>query len=282
MNIPETPDFLTNLSLLLPHLVTFLSRPEEADEAEGEEPQARPSHKAAQQAQLFNHIAMSTLDDPTADLTQASLAAMPQDDRLAAAASASQAAASANSLASTLRSKASLLTNPAERSRLMQEAYNKELEAHGNSKRARILTSGTFQGAAGGAGIGTAVGMGLGTVTGTLVGAVATVPGVLVGGLVGAGTGVIHGPWIKLTGGGKGKGGGEKVPAEAVEDGSVVVDGTTGSIKKVVNEEGLRRARERAEKMEKEGGGGVGGGEAKKEKKKPKKLEVRSKPKAEA
>lgn len=222
--------------------------------------------------------------DPTADLSQRALAAMPKDERLAAAASASQAAASANSLASTLRSKASLLTNPAERTRLMREAYNKELEAHGNSKRARILTSGTFQGAAGGAGIGTAVGMGLGTVTGTLVGTVATIPGVLVGGLVGAGTGVIHGPWIKL---GKwkddGKGGETKIPAEAVENGSVVVDAKTGQVK-TVDEEGLKKARrlaEQAEKMEKEGGGGsgdVGTGEVKKEKKKPRKLEVRNKP----
>lgn len=200
---------------------------------------------------------------------------MPKDDRLAAAASANQAAASANSLASTLRSKAALLTDPAERSRVMREAYNKELEAHGNSKRARILTSGTFQGAAGGAGIGTAVGMGLGTVTGTLVGAVATVPGVLVGGLIGAGTGVIHGPWIKLTkmAGGKSE---TKVPAEAVENGSVTVDKKTGVVK-TVDEEGLKRARERAEKLEKEGGE-----EVKKERKKPRKLEVRSQPKANA
>lgn len=227
--------------------------------------------------------------DPTADLTQRALAAMPEDDRLAAAASASQAAASANSLASTLRSKASLLTNPAERSRLMQEAYNKEMEAHGNSKRARILTSGTFQGAAGGAGIGTAVGMGLGTITGTLVGTVATIPGVLVGGLVGAGTGVIHGPWIKLGGKDKGKGAGPetKIPAEAIENGSVVVDKKTGQVK-TVDKEGLERARkvaEQVEKMQKEGGdgnGSTGAGEVKKEKKKPRKLEVRNKPKVEA
>jgi hypothetical protein len=230
---------------------------------------------------------MSTTGEPTADLTAdltaQALAHMPQDDRLAAVASAHQAAASASSLASTLRTKASLLTNPAERSRLMQQAYDAELAAHGNSKRARVLTSGTFQGAAGGAGIGGAVGMGLGTITGTLVGAVATVPGVLVGGLVGAGTGVVHGPWIKL-GGAKKE---EKVPVEAVEDGSVIVDEGTGRIKKVVDEEGLRRARENAERLENEGGGdgekengngnGNGKGEVKKEKKKPRKLEVRRK-----
>ena len=86
---------------------------------------------------------MPTADDLTADLNQRALAAMSEDDRLAAAASASQAAASANSLASTLRSKASLLTDPAERSRMMQEAYNKEIEAHGNSKRARYVAEGS-------------------------------------------------------------------------------------------------------------------------------------------
>lgn len=129
--------------------------------------------------------------------------------------------------------------------------------------------------------------MGLGTVVGTVVGGVATLPGVLVGGLVGAGTGVIHGPWIKLTKlGGKG---GEKVPLEAIEDGSVIVDKKSGKIKEVVNEEGLKKARERAEKVEKEGadagrggGGGGGGGEKveAKEKKKPRKIEMRNKPKA--
>jgi hypothetical protein len=65
-----------------------------------------------------------------------------------------------------------------------------------------------------------------------------------------------------------------KVPREAVEDGSVVVDPGTGKVR-TVDEERLRRARERAEKAEREGGGGGGG--VKKEKKKPRKLEVRKK-----
>ncbi|KAM0714467.1 hypothetical protein Q7P37_010254 [Cladosporium fusiforme] len=213
---------------------------------------------------------------PPTDPTPSDLQNIPPKDRLAAAASANEAAASATNLASSLRSKASKLTNPAERARLIQQAYDAELSAHGNSRRARMLSSGTFQGAAGGAGIGGAVGMGLGTVVGTVVGGVATVPSVLVGGLVGAGTGVIHGPWIKLMGkGGKdGKGEGEKVPTEAVENGSVVVDQKTGKVT-AKDEEGLRRARERAERAEAEGG-------EMKERKKPRKLEVRSKPKPEA
>lgn len=121
--------------------------------------------------------------------------------------------------------------------------------------------------------------MGLGTVVGTVVGGVATVPSVLVGGLVGAGTGVVHGPWVKLTGMGKGgkdaggkKGEEVKVPVEAVEDGSVVVDEKTGEVG-VRDGEGLRRARERAERVER--GEGVGEGE-RRERRKPRKLEVRS------
>jgi hypothetical protein len=63
-----------------------------------------------------------------------------------------------------------------------------------------------------------------------------------------------------------------------VEDGSVVVDPGTGKVR-TVDEERLRRARERAEKAEREGGGGgaAAGGGVKKEKKKPRKLEVRKK-----
>lgn len=223
---------------------------------------------------------------PPTDLpSPTTLSQMPEPDRLAAAASASQAASSASSLASTLHSKAALLTNPAERNRVLRQAYNAELEAHGNSKKARLFSSGTFQGAAGGAGIGGAVGVGLGTVVGTLVGGVASVPGVLVGGLVGAGAGVVHGPWIVLKKLAGGEGEEVKVPREAVEDGSVVVDQGTGQVKAVVDEEGLRRARERAERVEKQGGGaaaagagaGGGAGEVKKERKKPRKLEVRKK-----
>lgn len=220
--------------------------------------------------------------EPTDLPSPNTLSRMPEPDRLAAAAAASQAASSASSLATSLKSKASLLTNPTERNALLRRAYNAELEAHGNSKKARILTSGTFQGAAGGAGIGGAVGVGLGTVVGTVVGGVATIPGVLVGGLVGAGTGVIHGPWIKLKklAGAEGKAGEEvevKVPREAVEEGSVVVDAETGEVR-AVDEERLRRARARAEKAEREGGGDVSGdGQVKKERKKPRKLEVRKK-----
>ena len=126
------------------------------------------------------------------------------------------------------------------------------------------------------------MGVGLGTVVGTVVGGVATIPGVLVGGLVGAGAGVVHGPWIKLkklAGADGGEEGEVKVPREAVEEGSVVVDQKTGEVR-AVDEGRLKKARERAEKAEREGGGGAtggGDGQEKKEKKKPRKLEVRKK-----
>lgn len=125
------------------------------------------------------------------------------------------------------------------------------------------------------------MGVGLGTVVGTVVGGVATIPGVLVGGLVGAGAGVVHGPWIKLkklAGADGGEEGEVKVPREALEEGSVVVDQKTGEVR-AVDEERLKKARERAEKAEREGGGATGGGDGqvKKEKKKPRKLEVRKK-----
>ncbi|KAK3071814.1 hypothetical protein LTR53_007985 [Teratosphaeriaceae sp. CCFEE 6253] len=88
--------------------------------------------------------------------------------------------------------------DPAERQRMMQEAYDKEVEANGQSKWARRLQSGTWQGGMGGAGIGTGVGAGLGTVVGAVVGGVAAIPTTAVGGLVGLGVGGITGPFVKL------------------------------------------------------------------------------------
>lgn len=154
---------------------------------------------------------------------------------------------------------------------------DREIEAHGNSKKARLLSSGGFQGAVGGAGIGGAVGVGLGTVVGTVVGGVTSIPTTLLGGLVGGGVGAIHGPWIKLTGSGKGKK--EEVvqvSQEAIDTGAVVVDKKTGAAKvrdaealKVI-QENAGAATEQAERLQKqqlvEG----------MPRKKPRKLEVRS------
>lgn len=100
--------------------------------------------------------------------------------------------------ASALKDKAEKCLNPKERQRMLQEAYDREIEAHGQSKIARRMQSGVWQGGIGGAGIGGGVGVGLGTVVGTLVGGVVSVPTTALGGLVGMGVGGIHGPFIKL------------------------------------------------------------------------------------
>ena len=210
--------------------------------------------------------------------TSTDLQNLPEKDRLAQAAQASSAASTASSLVDSLRSKAALLTDPKQRQRVLTEAYNHEIEARGLSKKARILSSGTFQGAAGGAGIGAATGVGVGTAVGTLVGTVTSVPTTLVGGLVGAGTGAIKGPWIKFPGGG-GDGGKEEegeevqVPQEAVDSGAVQIDEGSGQAT-VRDPEALKQAVA--------GSGGNAGKEQGRadgkngERKKPKKLEVRS------
>ena len=95
---------------------------------------------------------------------------LPEDERLQQAAQAAKAAASAQGMVESLKSKAGMLTDPKQREKMLSEAYRNEVEAKGQSKKARILKSGTFQGGAGGAGIGMATGMGLGTVVGTLTG----------------------------------------------------------------------------------------------------------------
>ncbi|KAH7086277.1 hypothetical protein FB567DRAFT_561017 [Paraphoma chrysanthemicola] len=205
--------------------------------------------------------------------------------KLQEAAAAAESALAAQKTASSLRAAAEAIKDPKKREQYLTDAYNKEIEAHGNSKKARILTSGAFQGGIGGAGIGAAVSTGLGTVVGTIVGGVTAIPATAVGGLAGMATGAVHGPWIKLNKIGKegrvgdGKEKVEKGPEIEGGDGDMDVEGDDGV---VPNPEVLREA---ARKMgEKEGGetkagGKAGGGGEKKqaERKKPRKLEVRSK-----
>jgi hypothetical protein len=97
-----------------------------------------------------------------------------------------------------LRQKVSTITDPKERERIVKEAYNKELEAHGDSKFARMIRSGAWQGLFAGGGIGAGVGVGVGTVVGTVVGGVVSIPTTALGGLIGSGVGALHGPWITL------------------------------------------------------------------------------------
>lgn len=216
-------------------------------------------------------------------MSEEALKAMPEDERLMQAAQAAKASAQAQGMADSLMAKAKMVTDPKERERMVQEAYENEIKANGMSRKAKFLKSGTFQGAAGGAGVGGVVGMGLGTVVGTLVGTVATIPTTLVGGLVGTGVGAIHGPFIKL--GGK-KGEKEQVvqvPQEQIDNGSVIVDEKTGQVK-AKNPEELKKAAAAAEQAAE-----ISRTQRRPTtrpdgtpRKPPKKLEVRSKPKQEA
>lgn len=227
-------------------------------------------------------------------------------DDLRASAAAAQKAIEASGLARKLFSTAQTIRDPAKREKMLTDAYNKEIEAHGNSKKARMFTSGGFQGAVGGAGIGGAVSAGLGTVvgtvTGTLLGTVTAIPATALGGLTGLAVGAWHGPWIKL---GKltGKGGekkedgdnkgeeGKKEKGEKGEKGAG--DEKSDEDDSVPDPEALRKAADELEQEEKKmkekeaknggdaSGGGAEGGEhddAKpKEKKKPRKIEIRNK-----
>ena len=123
---------------------------------------------------------------------------IPEKEKLLQALDAQQKANGLLSKALSLKDTAMKCMNPAERQRMLQEAYDKEIEANGQSKWARRLTSGYWQGGMGGAGIGGGVGAGLGTVVGTVVGTVAAVPTTALGGLIGIGVGGIHGPFVKL------------------------------------------------------------------------------------
>jgi hypothetical protein len=196
--------------------------------------------------------------------------------KLQEAASAAESALAAQKTASSLRSAAAALKDPKKREQYLTDAYNKEIEAHGNSKKARVLTSGTFQGGIGGAGIGAAVSAGLGTVVGTVVGTVTAIPATTVGGLVGAGTGLAHGPWIKLGNIGKdgrmGDGKEKVAKGPEVPDEEGEVDSEDEDV--VPNPEVLRQAASRMGDAEKGKGEEAG---KKKDKKKPRKLEVRGK-----
>jgi len=140
-------------------------------------------------------------------------------DEFAPAIEAAKAAKRLQDTADTLKKQASLIKDPAERERLIRAAYDKEVQAHGQSKKARAMASGWGQGAFAGVGIASAVGMGLGNLVGVLLSGVTAVPGVLVG----SGVGAAHGPWFKLGGGGKkgnGKDGGKEGEDKSAEDDS--------------------------------------------------------------
>lgn len=120
-------------------------------------------------------------------------------DDFGPAVEAAKAAKRLQDTADSLRRQASLIRDPAERERLVRAAYETEVQAHGQSRKACAMASGWGQGAVAGAGVASAVGMGLGNLVGVLLSGVTAVPGVLVG----SGVGAVHGPWFSLGGGGK-------------------------------------------------------------------------------
>ncbi|ROW05723.1 hypothetical protein VMCG_05143 [Cytospora schulzeri] len=136
----------------------------------------------------------------------------PPPDQVAKAAEAAKAAKRFQDAADALKKQASLATDPAERENLWRAAYVKEKEAHGESRKARIMASGWGQGVGAGIGLSGAVGMGLGNLVGTLLSGVVAIPG----SLIGAGVGALHGPWYSLQDMVTGKGG--KKEADAVGD----------------------------------------------------------------
>ncbi|KAI6892287.1 hypothetical protein KC318_g201 [Hortaea werneckii] len=122
----------------------------------------------------------------------------PDVDKLMQALAAQQQATGLLQKASALKDKAMKCLNPVERKKMLQEAYDKEVEANGQSVWARRMQSGVWQVGGAGAGIGGGLGMGLGAVVGSVVGGVVSLPTTALGGLVGAGVGGITGPIIKL------------------------------------------------------------------------------------
>ncbi|KUI68925.1 hypothetical protein VM1G_04639 [Cytospora mali] len=153
---------------------------------------------------FYSSINMSEIKEPQA--TEAPTATSggfgPPPEQIAKAAEAAKAAKSFQDAADALKKQASLATDPVERENLWRAAYVKEKEAHGESRKARIMASGWGQGAGAGIGLSGAVGMGLGNLVGTLLSGVVAIPG----SLIGAGVGALHGPWYSLQDMVKGKG----------------------------------------------------------------------------
>ena len=234
-------------------------------------------------------------DVPSSELESIASQKDSPESKLQQAASQAEAALAAQKTASSLRDAANLIKDPKKREKYIQDAYDKEVEAHGKSRKARMLSSGAFQGGVGGGGIGMAVGAGLGTVVGTVVGTVASIPTTAVGTVVGMGVGGVHGPWIKLGLSGKKDGEGkekedkEKKEGKETKKGDVEVKEEEIDVEDAVpNPELLRQvADEIAEERRNEGqlndaddkGDNRSGQEPikEKEKKKPRKIQVRSK-----
>jgi hypothetical protein len=97
------------------------------------------------------------------------------------------------------RQRAKSSTNAKEKKALEKEAKELDAQAKQQLKTTQRLQSGVWQGFGAGAGIGASSGLAVGSGVGLLTGGILAVPMTGLGGLIGAGTGALHGPWIKLT-----------------------------------------------------------------------------------
>jgi len=192
---------------------------------------------------------------------------LPDREQLVRAIETAQAAERAQSTANDLKSKAQAMTDPGKREKLLKEAFDKEVEAHGHSKMAKRLQSGTWQGMGFGGGIGAATGLGLGAGVGTVLGAVTAVPATGLGMLIGSGVGAIHGPWVKL--GGK---------EQKLEDANP--DEVADALEQEQNERKKEELEQRVTASAENVGSGSNSAGDEKPRRKPKKLEIRSRPDA--
>ncbi|KAG9231466.1 hypothetical protein BJ875DRAFT_117143 [Amylocarpus encephaloides] len=96
--------------------------------------------------------------------------------------------------------RAEKLSDPKEKQKLLEEATKQDKLAKSLLTTASRLQSGVWQGGLAGAGVGAGIGTGVGTVVGSIVGGVIAIPTTGLGALAGAGTGAIHGPWVKIPG----------------------------------------------------------------------------------
>lgn len=104
----------------------------------------------------------------------------------------------AQAAATAARQRADETKDDEEAAHALEEAALQEKRYKSEIKIAQRLQSGVWQGGAAGAGMGAGVGAGVGTLVGGVVGGVTAIPTTGLGLLIGAGTGAIHGPWVKL------------------------------------------------------------------------------------
>lgn len=121
-----------------------------------------------------------------------------REKQLAEAAEYAKQAHESQAAAAAAQQRADEADNETVKEKALQEVEKHEKTANEHIEKAKVLESGALQGAFAGAGIGAATGMGVGTAVGTIVGGVTAIPLTGLGALVGAGSGAIHGPWLKM------------------------------------------------------------------------------------